>query len=214
MKRLFPTGALLIVLAIVMSLSMIAEKMPAAESGGQSLANGAALATFAGGCFWCLEPPYDKIDGVAATIAGYIGGTEVDPTYHSVSSGTSGHAEAVQVFYDPDKVSYQKLLEVFWRNIDPTTPNRQFCDYGSQYRTAIFYHGAEQRLLAEQTKRDLEMSKPFSAPIATEIVAAGTFYPAEDYHQDYYLKNPIRYKFYRFNCGRDQRLREIWGDKS
>lgn len=172
------------------------------------------VATFSGGCFWCMEPPYDKLDGVLSTTSGYIGGHKEDPTYREVSAGDTGHAEAVQVSYDPSKVSYATLLEVFWRNVDPTTPDRQFCDSGSQYRTGIFYHNEEQLRLANASKDSLAQAKPFAAPIVTEIAAATTFYPAEDYHQDYYKKNPLRYKFYRFNCGRDQRLAELWGDKS
>lgn len=174
---------------------------------------GSAVATFAGGCFWCMEPPYDKLDGVSSTISGYIGGHKENPTYHEVSAGSTGHTEAVQIVYDPKKVSYEKLLEIFWMNVDPTTPDRQFCDRGSQYRTGIFVHGTEQRSKAETSKAALAESKPFPAPIVTEINDAGMFYPAEDYHQDYYVKNPLRYKFYRFNCGRDQRLEELWGSK-
>ncbi len=170
-----------------------------------------AKATFAGGCFWCMEPPYDKLDGVLATTSGYIGGHKINPTYEEVSAGGTGHAEAVQVVYDPKKITYAKLLEVFWRNIDPTVRNRQFCDTGSQYRTAIFYHDEAQKALAEAAKAQLEKTKPFSAPIVTEITAAGTFYPAEEYHQDYYQKNPLRYKYYRYACGRDARLEELWG---
>lgn len=174
-----------------------------------------ARATFAGGCFWCMEPPFDELDGVLSTTAGYIGGHKKNPTYAEVSGGGTGHAEAVEVLYDPKKISYGKLLEVFWRNIDPTTPNRQFCDVGSQYRTAIFYHDEEQRRLAQQSKEELQNSKRLKESIVTEIVPAGAFYPAEAYHQDYYRKNPIRYKFYRYTCGRDQRLQELWGeDKS
>jgi len=170
-----------------------------------------AKATFAGGCFWCMEPPFDKLDGVVSTTSGYIGGNTRNPTYEAVSAGGTGHAEAVQISYDPARISYARLLEVFWRNIDPTVRNRQFCDVGDQYRSAIFYHDAEQRRLAEQSLQALAKSKPFAAPIVTEIVAAGVFTPAEEYHQDYYLKNPVRYKFYRYRCGRDQRLEELWG---
>jgi peptide-methionine (S)-S-oxide reductase len=168
-----------------------------------------AKATLAGGCFWCMEPPYDELDGVLATISGYAGGKKKNPTYEEVSSGTTGHTEVVQVTYDPKKISYSKLLEVFWRNNDPLTPNRQFCDAGSQYRSAIFYHDESQKRLAEASKQTV--AKRFKKPIVTEIVAAAEFYPAEDYHQDYYKKNPIRYKIYRYNCGRDQRLEELWG---
>ena len=168
-----------------------------------------AKATFAGGCFWCMEPPFDKLDGVISTISGYAGGKKKNPTYEEVSAGNTGHAEVVQITYDPKKITYEKLLEVFWRNVDPLTPNRQFCDAGSQYRTAIFYHDETQKRLAEESKKAL--AKRFKEPIVTEIVAAAEFYPAEDYHQDYYTKNPLRYKYYRYNCGRDQRLEALWG---
>jgi peptide-methionine (S)-S-oxide reductase len=171
-----------------------------------------AKATFAGGCFWCMEPPFDQLEGVVSTISGYIGGDQQNPTYQEVSAGGTGHAEAVEIRYDPDKIGYRKLLDVFWHNIDPITANRQFCDSGSQYRSAIFYHNAAQQRLAEQSKRVLEQSGRFSQPIVTEIVPATTFYPAETYHQDYYQKNPLRYKFYRYGCGRDQRLEELWGE--
>jgi peptide-methionine (S)-S-oxide reductase len=172
-----------------------------------------ARATFAGGCFWCMEPPYDKLEGVVSTTSGYIGGRTPNPTYKAVSAGDTGHAEAVEIAYDPARISYEKLLEVFWRNIDPTVRNRQFCDVGDQYRSAIFYHDAEQKRLAEQSKAALARSKPFPQPIVTEIVPAGVFTPAEADHQDYYLKNPLRYKFYRHRCGRDQRLEELWGKR-
>lgn len=178
------------------------------------LANAAlAKATFAGGCFWCMEPPFDKLDGVVSTTSGYIGGHVKNPTYELVSAGGTGHAEAVEISFDPARISYAKLLEVFWRNIDPTVRNRQFCDVGSQYRSAIFYHDAEQRRLAEQSRDALARTGSLPQPIVTEIVAAGVFTPAEAYHQDYYLKNPLRYKFYRYQCGRDQRLEELWGKR-
>ena len=169
-----------------------------------------AKATFAGGCFWCMEPPYDELEGVISTTSGYTGGHKKDPTYEEVSAGTTGHAEAVEVLYDPRKIKYAKLLEVFWHNIDPTVKDQQFCDHGSQYRTAVFYHGEEHRRLAEASRKSLMDSARFKA-IHTEIAPASTFYVAEEYHQDYYKKNPIRYKFYRFNCGRDRRLQELWG---
>lgn len=177
-------------------------------------AGNTAVATFAGGCFWCMEPPYDKTPGVISTTSGYTGGTLENPTYHQVSDGGTGHAEAVEVVYDPAVVGYEKLLEIFWHNIDPLAKDRQFCDSGHQYRTAIFYHDAEQKRLAEESKAKLEAEGKFQAPIETEIVAAGAFYPAEDYHQDYYMKNPLRYKYYRWNCGRDQRLKYLWGDEA
>ena len=171
-----------------------------------------AKATFAGGCFWCMEPPFDKLEGVISTTSGYTGGHKTHPTYQEVSAGGTGHAEAVEIVYDPAKISYARLLEVFWHNIDPTTPNGQFCDKGTQYRSAIFYHDATQKRLAEASQQALEASKPFTAPIVTEITPASEFYPAEEYHQDYYQKNPIRYKVYRYGCGRDRRLHELWGD--
>lgn len=171
-----------------------------------------ATAIFAGGCFWCMEGPFDKLPGVISTTAGYTGGTKENPTYEEVSSGTTGHAEAVQIVYDPSKVTYAQLLDVFWHNVDPLTPNAQFCDHGTQYRSAIFYLDAEQQRLAEESKRQLEASGRFKKPIVTQIVAASTFYPAEDYHQDYYQKNPVRYRYYRFACGRDARLKELWGE--
>jgi peptide-methionine (S)-S-oxide reductase len=168
-----------------------------------------AVATFAGGCFWCMEPPFDELPGVVSTTSGYTGGGKANPTYEQVSSGTTGHAEAMQVRYNPKKVSYEKLLEVFWRNIDPLTADRQFCDRGPQYRSAIFYHDEEQWRLAQRSKEALDGR--FDEPIVTEITPAGAFYPAEEYHQDYYKKNPLRYKLYRWNCGRDARLAEVWG---
>jgi peptide-methionine (S)-S-oxide reductase len=170
-----------------------------------------AKATFAGGCFWCMEPPFDKLDGVISTTSGYTGGQTKNPSYEEVSSGVTGHAESVEVVFDPTKVSYTQLLEVFWHNIDPLTPDAQFCDHGSQYRTAIFYHNEEQKRLAEASKQQIAQSGRLTQPIVTEIVPAGEFYPAEEYHQDYYQKNPVRYKFYRYNCGRDQVLEKIWG---
>ena len=173
-----------------------------------------AIATFAGGCFWCTEADFDKVDGVISTTSGYIGGKTANPTYDSVSAGNSGHAEAVQVVFDPSKVTYSKLLEYYWRTIDPTTKDRQFCDSGSPYRTAIFTHDEQQRALAEASKKALSNNKPFREPIVTEIVNATQFYPAEDYHQDYYIKNPVRYKFYRGNCGRDARLKQLWGSQA
>jgi peptide-methionine (S)-S-oxide reductase len=174
-----------------------------------------ALATFAGGCFWCVEADFDKVPGVLTTTSGYTGGKADNPNYNQVSAGGTGHAEAVEIAYDPAKVSYQKLLDVFWRNHDPLAKDRQFCDRGDQYRPAIFYHDDEQRKLAEASKQAVQ-EKLAPRVVQTEIAKAGTFYKAEDYHQGYYEKNPLRYKFYRYNCGRDQRLEELWGkpDKS
>jgi len=170
-------------------------------------------ATFAGGCFWCMEPPFEKLDGVIEVISGYTGGHKENPTYEEVSAGGTGHVEAVQITYDPSKVTYSDLLDVFWRQIDPTDPNGQFVDRGSQYRSVIFYHDEEQKILANQSKEALAKSGRYDKPIVTEIVEASVFYEAEDYHQDYYKKNPIRYKYYRYNSGRDQYLKKIWGDK-
>jgi peptide-methionine (S)-S-oxide reductase len=158
-----------------------------------------------------MEEAFDPVPGVLATTSGYMGGHVKNPTYEQVSTGTTGHAEVVQVEYDPGKVTYEKLLEVFWHNIDPTQKDGQFCDYGSQYRSAIFYHDEEQRRLAEASKAALVSSKRFKGAIVTEIVKAGEFYPAESYHQDFYLKNPVRYKFYKTGCGREARLRQLWG---
>jgi peptide-methionine (S)-S-oxide reductase len=171
-----------------------------------------AKATFAGGCFWCMEPPYDELEGVISTTSGYTGGAKKNPTYEEVVTGSTGHAEAVQITYDPKIVSYERLLEVFWRNIDPLTANAQFCDSGNQYRAAIFYHDETQKQHAVASKKRVQSR--FKQPIVTEIVRVAEFYPAEDYHQDYYKKNPIRYKVYRYGCGRDQRLKELWGNET
>ncbi len=168
-------------------------------------------ATFAGGCFWCMEPPFDKLDGVLSTISGYTGGHTVDPSYKQVSSGTTGHIEVVQVKYDADKISYADLLKVYWKNIDPTRSDGQFCDKGEQYRPAIFYHDLEQKNLALESSQSVVDNKIFEGTVKVEIIEASTFYPAEEYHQDYYLKNPIRYRYYRYTCGRDKRLEEVWG---
>jgi peptide methionine sulfoxide reductase msrA/msrB len=170
-------------------------------------------ATFAGGCFWCMETPFEKLEGVQEVVSGYTGGKKENPTYKEVSAGGTGHAEAVQIIYDPTKITYPELLEVFWRQVDPTDPYGQFVDRGDQYRTGIFYHSDEQKRLAEQSKEELAKSGRYDRPIVTEIVKASQFYRAEDYHQDYYKKNPLRYKFYRFNSGRDRYLKEIWEKK-
>jgi peptide-methionine (S)-S-oxide reductase len=183
-----------------------------AETGNTGTAT--ATATFAGGCFWCMEPPFDQLDGVISTTSGYSGGTLKDPSYKQVSHGGTGHAEVVQVIYDPKRVSYAELLDVFWHNIDPTRIDGQFCDGGDQYRSEIFYHDAEQKQLADQSKAALVELNPFKKPVLTRVTQASAFYPAEDYHQDYYMKNPVRYKFYRYGCGRDVRLEELWGKTS
>ncbi len=169
------------------------------------------IATFAGGCFWCMEAPFDKLNGVISVTVGYTGGSLKNPTYQQVSAGGTGHAESVQIVFDPARISYGKLLDVFWHNIDPTVKDRQFCDVGHQYRSAIFYQGEEQKRIALQSKNALEKGKPFKEQVATEIVPAGVFYPAEEYHQHYYKKNPLRYRFYRAGCGRDNRLKGLWG---
>jgi peptide-methionine (S)-S-oxide reductase len=202
-RRVVPFFSLL-ALPLVLTVALLAPTHAGAQSN-------LAKATFAGGCFWCMEHPYDELDGVVSTTSGYIGGHKANPTYREVSPGTTGHAEAVQVVYDPSKVSYEKLLMVFWMNVDPTDAGGQFCDRGSQYRTGIFYYTDEQKRLAEASKAALAKSKPFKEPLVTEITMATTFYPAEDYHQDYYIKNPVRYKFYRTGCGRDARLKALWG---
>jgi peptide-methionine (S)-S-oxide reductase len=170
-----------------------------------------AKATFAGGCFWCMEAPFDAVRGVVSTTSGFTGGRVKHPSYEMVSMGGTGHAEAVQIVYDPAKVTYAQLLDVFWHNIDPLAKDGQFCDHGNQYRSAIFFHDEEQHQLAEQSKKALEESKRFPRPIVTEIVAASEFYAAEEYHQDFYLRNPVRYMSYRQGCGRDRRLKELWG---
>ncbi len=169
-------------------------------------------ATFAGGCFWCMEPPYDKIDGVIETVSGFSGGDVENPSYDAVVRGGTGHLEVVQVVYDPDKVSYEQLLEIFWRNIDPFQANGQFCDRGPMYRSAIFPHDESQREAAEASLRQIAQLGLSEQPIDTRIIDFEAFYPAEDYHQNYYLENPVRYRYYRWSCGRDQRLEELWGE--
>jgi len=213
MRRTFPIvvlallgAALLAALGILSAASGPPPGPPAGKSPGKT-----QVATFAGGCFWCMEAAFDGVEGVISATSGYTGGHQANPTYEEVSAGGTGHAESVQVVFDPARISYAKLLEIFWHNIDPVARNRQFCDVGEQYRSAIFFHDEEQRRLAESSKRELEALGRFSEPIATQIVPASEFFPAEEYHQGYHRKNPIRYKFYRYNCGRDQRLGEIWG---
>jgi peptide-methionine (S)-S-oxide reductase len=200
--------ALVLVAAVLLSNPVAAAP---AEPGAEPRL---AVATFAGGCFWCMEPPFDKVPGVVSTTSGYTGGTTRSPAYEEVSAGGTGHIEAVRVLYDPSQVDYAKLLDVFWHNVDPLTADGQFCDKGEQYRSAIFFHDAEQRRLAEESKRQLETSGRFQKPIVTELLPAADFYPAEEYHQDYYRKNPVRYRFYRYSCGRDARLAELWGEKA
>jgi peptide-methionine (S)-S-oxide reductase len=185
--------------------------LPFQQLQAASLAAKTEKATFAGGCFWCMEAPFDKLPGVVSVTSGYSGGQLKNPSYEEVSAGNTGHAESVQIVFDPARISYSTLLDVYWHNIDPTVSNRQFCDVGSQYRSAIFYHSEEQRRAALQSKAALEKSKPFTGPVVTEIAPAGEFYAAEEYHQHYYKKNPLRYRFYRSGCGRDRRLMELWG---
>ena len=171
-----------------------------------------AEAVFAGGCFWCMEPPFDELEGVTATVSGYSGGHVKNPDYKSVSRGHTGHYEVIKVSYDPTLISYSELLDVFWRNIDPLDDKGQFCDKGSQYLSAIFVANEEERRLARESKQRLEQSEGLPGKIATKILALSRFYPAEEYHQDYYQKNPLRYKYYRYSCGRDKRLKELWGE--
>ena len=172
---------------------------------------GLAVAVFAGGCFWCMEPPFDKLDGVVATISGYTGGTTVNPRYEEVGTGRTGHYEAVRIDYDPAKVSYETLLQTFWRNIDPLDARGQFCDKGPMYRSALFPINDAQRAAAEASKAALDKSGKLPGKVVTQILPAGPFYPAEDYHQDYYKKSQLKYKYYRWICGRDQRLEQLWG---
>ena len=215
MKRRWLAGA---AAALLLGAGLAVSQMPAGPA--KPGATGApvspapahtAKATFAGGCFWCVEADFDKVPGVISTTSGYIGGRTANPTYEQVSGNTTGHAEAVEIVFDPAKVSYEQLLTHFWRTIDPTTADRQFCDVGSPYRTAIFTHGPQQAAAAAASKSALETSKPFKEPIVTTVEPAGTFYPAEGYHQDYYKKNPVRYSYYRASCGRDARLQVLWG---
>jgi peptide-methionine (S)-S-oxide reductase len=191
-----------------LALLITAASAPAAEGDPSPT----ETATFAGGCFWCMQPPFENLPGVISTTVGYTGGHTKNPTYEEVSAGDTGHAESVEIVFDPTRIRYDQLLDVFWHNVDPLTPEAQFCDQGHQYRSVIFYHGEEQRRLAEESKQRLEASKSFDRPIVTEIVAASAFYPAEEYHQKYHEKNPARYAFYRWNCGRDQRLKALWGE--
>jgi peptide-methionine (S)-S-oxide reductase len=205
--------------ATLLSLALLTSAHVNAQgntSGAAPLATPAvtAKAVFAGGCFWCVESDFDKIPGVLSTTSGYTGGRTANPTYEQVSSHSTGHAEAVEVVFDPAQVSYQRLVDYFWHTIDPTVKDRQFCDIGSPYRTAIFAQDAEQLKIAQASRAALEKSKPFKAPIVTEIALAGAFYPAEGYHQDYYKKNSVRYHYYRYTCGRDARLKQLWGDQA
>lgn len=198
------TRILLIILAIGLLTAM--------GSAGQAAEQ--AKAVFAGGCFWCMEEAFEQVEGVLSVTSGYMGGHKANPTYEEVSAGITGHAESVEIAYDPARVSYRTLLDHFWKNVDPLTPNAQFCDHGTQYRSAIFYGNEEEKRLAEASKQAIEQSNKLKGTIVTQLVKATTFYPAEDYHQDFYKKNPLRYKFYKLNCGRVARLEQLWGKKS
>ena len=210
-KRLLSIAAVAAMAVSALVAFSTTAQTPAAKAATSA---NAAKAIFAGGCFWCVESDFDKVPGVISTTSGYIGGTIANPTYEQVSAKGTGHAEAVEIVYDPQKVTYERLVEYFWHTIDPTTKDRQFCDGGTPYRSAIFALDSQQLKIAQASKSALEKSKPFKEPVVTEIVLATKFYPAEDYHQDYYLKNPVRYKYYRGGCGRDARLKELWGDKA
>jgi len=198
---------------VVLGLCLAVVPAPLAEAADKAKL---ATATFAGGCFWCMEKPFEDLPGVKSVISGYSGGNERKPTYEDVSAGKTGHTESVQVTYDPTKVTYAQLLQVFWHNIDPTTADRQFCDKGSQYRSAIFFQDEEEKRLAEESKKEkqAELTSAVNRPIVTEIVPFVSFWPAEDYHQDFYKRNPLRYNSYRMGCGRDGRLRQLWGEKA
>lgn len=201
---------LLVLCAVLVPATAIAQFGPAAMP---KPVPGSAVATFGGGCFWCVEEAFDKVPGVISTTSGFMGGHVKNPSYDQVSTGGTGHNEVVQVVYDPKKVAYAQLLDAFWHNIDPTQFNGQFCDHGSQYRSEIYYHDEDQRKAAEASRAALMKNKPFKGEIRTLIARATEFYPAEEYHQDYYKKNPIRYKYYKTACGRESRLKEVWGPR-
>jgi peptide-methionine (S)-S-oxide reductase len=206
------TAVLATIALLALTATVAAEPEPtAAAQSPAEPADGPATATLAGGCFWCVEEAFEEIEGVKSVTSGYTGGSVANPTYEQVGEGATGHFEAVQIVFDPKRVSYEKLLDVFWHNVDPTDAQGQFCDKGPQYRSAIFVADDEQRRIAEASKRAIDESGRFPGKVATEIRPAGPFYPAEEYHQDYAEKNPIRYRFYRTGCGRDARLREVWG---
>ncbi len=206
MPRQFLRAAFAVALLLSAALSF------GASSISRAAENDLEVATFAGGCFWCVESDFDTVPGVVRTISGYTGGLLIDPSYKQVSAGGTGHREAVQIFYDPKQVGYETLLEIFWRSVDPTDDGGQFCDRGRSYETAVFANSPDQKRLAEDSKRELQQSAVLNQPIVTPIEDAGPFYPAEDYHQDYYKTNPIRYNFYRYSCGRDSRVRDLWGE--
>lgn len=196
---------------LFMALMVIGAECVGLQDGNAMDTPKLAKAYFAGGCFWCMEEAFEKVEGVVEVVSGYMGGTVKNPSYEDVSSGRTGHAESVEVRYDSSKVTYTQLLETFWRNVDPLTADAQFCDHGNQYRAVIFFQGDEQQRAAQESKQAIEQSKRFTAPLVTEVTSASEFYPAEEYHQDFYKKNPIRYKYYKFTCGRAQRLETLWG---
>jgi len=206
MKKIFLT---IIVIIVTLGIRFVEADMNKIEQGSKNL----KIATFAGGCFWCMEKPYEQYDGISEVISGYIGGKRANPSYQEVSSGNSGHLEAVEVTYDPSKITYEELLDIFWRQIDPTDGGGQFADRGEQYTTAIFYHDDEQKKLAEQSKQNLEDSKKFDEPIATKILKSTPFFKAEEYHQDYYKKHPVHYDSYRHGSGRGPFLEKTWGNE-
>ena len=208
-----------VLVAVLLAGATMAAVYPGVASAAEKKESSAALetlevATFAGGCFWCVESDFDGVPGVVRTISGYTGGQVENPTYRQVSSDTTGHREAVQIYYDPDRIAFVDLLEIFWRTIDPTDAGGQFCDRGQSYTTAVFTNSDEQRRVADSSKKMIESSGVLEQPVVTTIEIAGPFYPAEDYHQDYYKKNPLRYKFYRFSCGRDARVKDLWGEQA
>lgn len=209
LSRMLKWGLILVFASI--SLLLMGWFSPAYAQAGVN--SGTAQATFAGGCFWCMEHPFDELPGVIETTSGYTGGTVENPSYEQVSSGTTGHLESVQVEYDPEQIAYEDLLDVYWRNVDPMDGGGQFCDRGSQYRPAIFYHDADQQQQAEASLQELDNSGILDQPVAAELIEASEFYPAEGYHQNYYETHPVRYKVYRYACGRDQRLAEVWGEE-
>jgi peptide-methionine (S)-S-oxide reductase len=213
-KAAVAIGLMLLALVAGMTLAFAESKVLADRKVLADSSKVLGRATFAGGCFWCMEEAFEDVSGVKSVASGFTGGKTVNPSYEQVSAGGTGHAEAIEIVYDPARISYADLLRIYWRNIDPTTPNRQFCDVGEQYRAAIFYHDAEQKKLAEESLKEVEKTKPFKDPVVTQIVPAGAFYMAEAYHQDFYRENPIKYKYYKYRCGRAQRLEELWGPKA
>lgn len=213
MKRSIAVAVWIAAALVYFSAAITAEAQPATRDGATPSSSKTELATFAGGCFWCVEADFDKVDGVVSTISGFMGGTTPNPSYKQVTAGGTGHYEVVQITFDPAKVSYQQLVDHFWRTIDPYDAGGQFCDRGDSYRTAIFAHTPEQKRIADASKAELEKSGPLKESIATVVRDAGPFTAAEGYHQNFYQTNAVRYKFYRYGCGRDQRIEAIWGKK-